>query len=293
MLQLMRGALLAAPLVAESVSAEPVKGQSRELGIQFEVTGGATWCGPDVVVALTAAKPDAFKPDTQQFVLMLGRIRAVVMDQCPAVERLIFDGAARQRAVMSIEMTRLTKWRRLIKLDPKTRRPPCPRPEAAAPECEKRVEAYLLVHKMMRGDQFSTAELTTVLGDSESAHAVWQSGEVTGKLTIKERNEFAGRFTSNSQLVEGVLHGLAHQCSRDGAVHEAMWSEIWSEGSDREVAVRGFSCRPPADVPSHHALIVTSASSRFHVFALLARGHDPQAANRAAQSLARAITEAR
>src|SRR5436853_887146 len=101
MLQLMLGALLAAAPVTESVSAEPVKGQSRELGIQFEVRGGATWCAPDVTVALTATKPEAFKPETEQFVLMLGRIRAVVMDQCPAVERLIFDGAAGQRAVFS------------------------------------------------------------------------------------------------------------------------------------------------------------------------------------------------
>jgi len=292
-LELMLGALLAAAMATESVGAELVKGQSRELGIQFEVRGGATWCAPDVAVVLTAARPDAFKPETQQFVLMLGRIRAVVMDQCPAVERLIFDGVAEQRPVMSIEMTRLTRWRRLINLDPRTRRPPCPGPKPAATECEKRVEAYLVAHKVMRGDQFSTAVLTTVLDDGESAHAIWQAAEVTGKLTIKERNEFAGGFTSNSQLAEAVLHGLAHQCSRDGAPHEGMWSAIWSEGSDREAAVRGFSCHPPADVPNHHALIITSVGSRFHVFALLARGSDPQAANRAAQSLALAITESR
>jgi hypothetical protein len=290
-LELMLGALLAAATVTESVGAEPVKGQSRELGIQFEVRGGATWCAPDVAVALTATKPDAFKPESQQFVLMLGRIRAVVMDQCPAVERLIFDGAAEQRAVISIEMTRLTKWRRLIKLDPKTRRPPCPGPEPAATECGKRVEAYLVAHKVMRGDQFSTAELTTVLDDSESAHAIWQAGEVTGKLTIKERNEFAGRFASNSQLAEAVLHSLTDGCSRDGAVHEGMWSAIWSEGSGREAAVRGVSCHPPTDVPNHHALIVTSVGTRFHVFALLTRGNDAQTVNRAAQSLALAITE--
>jgi len=293
LLELMLGVLVAATLVAESGSAEAIKGQSRELGIQFELRGGATWCGPDAVVALTAVKPDAFKPETQPFVLMLGRIRAVIMDQCPAVERLIFDGAAEQRAVMSIEMTRLTRWRRLIKLDPKTRRPPCPKAEPAASECEKRVEAYLVAHKLMRGDQFSTAELTTVMDESESAHVIWQSGEVTGKLTIKERKEFAGRFASNTELADAVLHSLTDRCSSDGALHESIWSAIWLEGSDQEVAVRGFSCHPPAEVPNHHALIVTSVGSRFHVFALLARGNDSQAANRAAQSLAHAITEFR
>jgi hypothetical protein len=291
--ELMLGVLLAAALVAESGSTEPIKGQSRELGIQFEVRGGATWCGPDVAVALTAVKPDAFRPETQPFVLMLGRIRAVVMDQCPAVDRLIFDGAAEQRAVMLIEMTRLARWRRLIKLDPKTRRPLCPKAEPAAMECEKRVEAYLVVHKLMRGDQFSTAELTTVMDESESAHVIWQSGEVTGKLTIKERNEFAGQFASNTQLAEAVLQSLTDRCSGDGALHEGVWSAIWLEGSEREVAVGGFSCRPPADISNHHALIVTSVGTRFHVFALLARGNDPQVANRAAQSLALAITEFR
>ena len=285
--------VLLAVAIAGSARGEAVKGQSRELGIQFEVGGGATWCTPDVVVALTAARADAFKPETLPFVQMLGRIRAVVIDQCPSVERISFDGAAQNRPVVSIEMTRLTKWRRLIKIDPQTRRPPCPTQEPAATECGKRVDAYLLTHRVMRGDSFAETELTTVLDEQDGAHAVWVSGEVIGKLTIKERNELAGRFASNSELAEAVLHGLADQCSREGAVHEGMWSETWSEGSDREAAVRGFSCRPLADVPNHHAIIVMSIGLRFYVFAFLARANDPEAAKRLAQGLAVALGDVR
>ena len=283
--------VLLAVAIAGSARGEVVKGQSRDLGIQFEVRGGATWCTPDVVVELTAAKADAFEPETLPLVQMLGRIRAVVIDQCPRVERISFDGTAQNRPAVSIEMTRLTKWRRLFNVDPKTRRPPCPTQVPAATECGKRVDAYLLIHKIMRGDRFAETELTTTLDEQDGAHAVWVSGEVIGKLTIKERDEFAGRFASNGQLAEAMLHGLADQCSREGAVQGGMWSETWSEGSD--LAMRGFSCRPPADISSNHAFIVISRGARFYVFALLDRGNDSEVVKRAAQGLAHAIGDAR
>jgi hypothetical protein len=280
--------LLAAAIVG-SAAGEVLKGQSRDLGIQFEAGGGAAWCKPDVAVALTAAKPDAFKPETLQFVQMVGRIRAVVMDQCPSVERITFDATAQLRPVMSIEMTRLTKWRRLFNLDPKTRKPPCPTQEPAATECGKRADAYLVTHRVMRGDGFAETELTTVLDEQDGAHAVWASGEVIGKLTIRDQSEFAGRYASNGQLADAIMRGIGDQCSREGVAAEQMWSE----GSDRDVAVRGLSCRPKAGAPNHHAVLVTSAGPRFQIFALLTSGSDAEATRIAARQLALAIGEAR
>jgi hypothetical protein len=268
-----------------------IKGKSRDLGIQFVVRGGATWCAPDVVVELTAEKTDAFKPDTLPFVRMLGRIRAVVIDQCASVERIGFDATAKDRPAVSIEMTRLTKWRRLIKLDPRTRRPACPIQEPAETDCGKRADAYLFMHKIMRGDRFSRAELTTVLDEQDTAHAVWVLADIVGKLTIRERNEFAGRFRSNTQLAEAMLDGFVGQCHRDGALPVGIWSETLSDGSD--LAVRGFSCRPPNDIANNHAFIVMSKAARFYVFALLDRGNDPEVVKRAAQGLAHAIRDVR
>src|SRR5262245_9629096 len=97
---------------------------------------------PDVAVALTAPKADAFQPEARSFVQMVGRIRAVVMDQCPTVERIVFEAAAQRRTVLPIEMTRLTRWQRLVPVDPETRRPACPRAEPAAAECAKRADAF-------------------------------------------------------------------------------------------------------------------------------------------------------
>ncbi len=271
------GCALLAMAVAGSAFGEALKGQSRDLGIEFEAGGGAAWCKPHVAVALTAAKPDAFRPDTLPFVQMVGRIRAVVMDQCPAVERLTFDGAAQHRPVLSIEMSRLTKWRRLFNIDPKTRRPACPTQEPAATECGKRADAYLVTHRVLRGDRFAQAELTTVLDEQDDAHAAWISGEVIGKLTIRDRSEFAGRYASNAQLADAIMRGIGDQCGREVSAAEQVSSEIWSEDLDWNVAVRGLSCRPKAGVPNHHAVLVTSAGLRFQIFALLTSGSDAEA----------------
>jgi hypothetical protein len=249
--------------------------------------------GGHVTVALTAAKPDAFKPETLQFVQMLGRIRAVVMDQCPTAEHIAFDGVAQQRPVLSIEMTRLTRWRRMVQLDPRTRRPPCPAQEPASGECGRRADAYLVTHRLMRGARFAQTELTTVLDDWDGAHALWVSGEMIGKLTIKEQSEFAGRYASNGQLADAISAGIGAQCGHDGAVPEQVWSQTWSQGSPREVAARGFSCRPTAGPPSHQAVLVTSVGPRLHVFALLAAGNHADTVRAASTDLALAIGEAR
>lgn len=280
---------LLAVATAGSAAGEVVKGQSRELGIRFEVKGGEAWCKPEVAIALTAAKPDAFRPDTVPFVQMVGRIRAVVMDQCPGVERIAFDAAAQGRPAVSVEMTRLTRWRRLFTVDPATRRPACPRQEPAAAACGARAEAYLATHRIMRGAQFAEAELTTVLDEQDEAHAVWVSDAVVGKLTIKERSQLGGRYATNDQLGDAIANAVGAQCSRDGGVPEPVWAETWFGGSERELAVRGLSCRPRSGPAGHHAILVTSAGARFHIFALLADGTDPEAARTAARQMAMAM----
>ena len=287
---LLASALLSV-VTGETARSEVLKGQSRELGIQFEVPGGVNWCAPDIVVALSAAKADAFKPETLQFVQMFGRIRAVIMDQCPRVERIAFDAAAQQRAVMSIEMTRLTKWRRLVRVEPGTRRPTCPTKQQEA-ECDKLIDAYLLAHKLMRGDPFAMTELTSFLEEEAGAHAVWRSDEVTGKLTIKEHSDYAGRFMSGNQLADAATDALRMLCSREGGRPDLLWSESWPRPMGEETAVRGFSCRPSIGVAEHRALIVSSDGTTFHVFALLASGADAQAARAAARDLVLAIVAA-
>jgi hypothetical protein len=284
--------VLALCLTGEA-KAEVVKGQSRDLGIQFEVVGGENWCRPDVAVALTAAKPDAFKPEGLPFVQMLGRIRAIVMHQCPLVERIAFDGVSEQRTVLSIEMTRLTRWRRMFPIDPKTRRPLCPGQGPAATECGKRADAYLIAHKLIRGDRFVDSELTAVLEESDESHAVWISGNVVGKLTIRERSEFAGRYASSGELAAAIVEVIGNQCSRDGAGREREWSQTWSRGAPYEVAARGLSCRPTAGEPNHYAVLVTSVGPRFHVFAMLASGKDADSAKAVATILALAMDNPR
>ena len=281
-------ALLAAA-TAGRVEAEVVKGQSRELGIRFEVRGGEDWCGAEVGVDLASDKADAIKPDTLPFVRMAGRIRAVVMDQCPAVERIVFHAAAPRRPVLTIETTRLTRWRGLVHVDPATRRPTCPPRMPEAAECGKRAHAYLAVHRIMQGKDFAGTELTTLLDDQDEAHAVWVSGGVVGKLTVKDPGELGGRYASNGQLGDAIAAAIAAQCRRDGGAAQPVWTETWFGGSEREVAVRGLSCRPRAGTAGHHALLVTQTDARFHIFALRADLGDAEAARAAASRMALAI----
>jgi hypothetical protein len=279
---------LLAVVTAGGAAGDVVKGQSRELGIRFEARGGEAWCGSEVGIDLAADKADAIKPDTLPFVRMAGRIRAVVMDQCPAVERLVLHVAAR-RPALTIETTRLTRWRSLVQVDAATRTPTCPAREPEAADCGKRAEAYVVMHRIMQGEQFADAELTAVLDDQDAAHAVWVAGGVVGKLTIKERGELGGRYASGAQLGDAIATGIAAQCSRDGGTAQPVWAEAWFGGTEREVAVRGVSCLPRTGKAAHHAFLVMRAAERFHVLALLADQGDADAARAATRQLALAI----
>ena len=283
---------LLAVAAAGGAAGEPVKGQSRELGIHFEVRGGENWCGSEVGVDLTADKADAIKPDTLPFVRMAGRIRAVVIDQCRAVERIVFHAAAPRRpgadhrddAPDAVARPRACRYR--------DAQADMPAREPEATDCAKRAEAYFVMHRIMRGEPFAEAELTTVLDDQEAAHAVWVAGGVVGKLTIKDRGELGGRYAASAQLGDAITAGVAAQCGRDGGSVEPVWAESWFAGSEREVAVRGISCRPRAGKAAHHAILVTQGAGRFHVLALLADQGDAEAARTAARQLALAIGSA-
>lgn len=282
-------ALFTNPL-AGSAHGEVLKGQSGSLGIQFEAVGGATWCQPDVTIKLTAGNAGAFKPEAPEFVRMIGRIRAVVTDQCPATERIRFDASSEKRVVMALEITRLTKWRRLFNVDSRTRKPIC---TTQSDECALRADAYLMTHKIMRGERFAQAELTSVMDEQDEAHAVWTLGDVVGKLTIKDRSTLLGRYLSVSKLADAIMSGIVHQCAGEGAAQEQPWSETWSEGAYEDIAVRGASCRPKDGPPTHHTLLVALAGQRVQIFAFWTRSEDREVTRVAVKHVAIAIGHSR
>lgn len=282
--------VLLANASADRAFGEVLKGQSAGLGIQFEAVGGSTWCQPDITVRLTAGNASAFKSEVPEFVRMIGRIRAIVTDQCPAAERILFDALVQNRAVTAIEITRLTKWRRLFNVDVRTRKPVC---SPQAQDCTLRAEAYLVTHRIMRGERFAQTELTSVMDQESEAHAVWLSGDVIGKLTVQNRSVLLGRYSSISNFADAIMSGIVHQCAGEGARQERPWSETWPEGPNTEIAVRGVSCRSNDDPPIHHTLLVTPAGDQIQIFAFWTRSEDGESTRAAVKHVAMGISHAR
>lgn len=290
------GLLLAsAQLIATGsclAQAETVRGQSRELGIRFEVDGGQDWCRPEISVTLSAAKREAFQPEALQFVQMLGRIRAVVLDQCPSLERIVFVGAANKQAVMAVEMSRLTRWARVIEVDPATREPACPDDARLGSDCGKRVEAYSLAKRLMRGGEFAEVEVTTLLEPGDAAHLAWKAPDLVGKLTIRDRGDFSGQLRSSDGLADAVIRELTKACRSEGGLADRSWGENWPDAaSTGPIAARGVSCAN--SVPHHHAVIVASTPARFHIFALRSEGEAPDPVQVAAKAMAQAMSAGR
>jgi hypothetical protein len=236
--RLLVAALLGGVFAAPSLATEPIKGESKELGISIEVAGGKSdWCAPQVTVSLKAKAAPAFVLETLKFTQMIGRVRATVLDACPFVERLAFEATAPNGYASLFEMTRLTGWRRYVVLDPVTKQAKCPSTQMSAIDCARSVMAYESAHEMLSGDEHREAILTTFLDDSGTTHVVWREGESVGKLTIVDREETLNAFGSSAAFADALITETARNCVKG----EVVSAEV-SFKDDGKIAERTIAC---------------------------------------------------
>lgn len=272
----------AAVMFARTAAAEPVHGESSELGIRFEVLGGKNWCRPDTNVRLIAP---AFPSDTIPFVQMLGRIRAVVLSQCPEIEYIVFEGVTAGRPVYAAEMSRITRWRRLINLDPVTRKPDCPTRDAAG--CAPRVGAYLTVRSLIRGPSFENVELTSAL--EPNSDLTLRYDNVIGKLRIAPRENVTKDFATAADFAGAIVADIAEGCKSSGSQPDRVQRKDYSP----RLAQRTVGCHPAQGLAAQNVVVVWSVRNEYRVFSLWAEGDARAAALKLAGRFAAAIERAR
>ena len=223
--------------------AEEVRGRSDELGIDFEVAGGANWCAPSVTVMLMAKQPGVFDLEASPFARMVGRIRAVVSEPCPQLERIEFQGGTETSIAVMFEMTRLTGWRRFVPLDTANARQLCrspdpsPRSNAA---CEPRIAAYATAHQILRGEDFREAILDDYLDTTLPSHLTWRDGATTGKITTLDADDLLQKFGSLGGMLDAMVGIVAEPCARPGS---DSLDVVFEDKDDR--SYRAIPCSKP------------------------------------------------
>lgn len=280
-------AILVVAVSVEIAIGEVVRGASKELKIQFQVQGGADWCDSRVKIRLTASSATAFQPETIPFLRMIGRIRAVVLVQCPTIEDIIFDGAVSGRVVFAAETSRLTKWRRFISLDSKTRRPECP-PAVAVAMCNAQIDAYMTAQKLMRGRAFDETDWTSVL-EPEANDLAFKAKGVVGKLRIVSRTDPDNSFSTAAQFASAIIADIRVGCP---PVADAAGAVVATDfGFD--LAQRDLVCRAPNQLAARNVILVWASKDKFQVFSLWAEDPTLEEATRFADQLVEAIRRLR
>jgi hypothetical protein len=265
--RLLVAALLGGVFAAPSLATEPIKGESKELGISIEVAGGKSdWCAPQVTVSLKAKAAPAFVLETLKFTQMIGRVRATVLDACPFVERLAFEATAPNGYASLFEMTRLTGWRRYVVLDSVTKQAKCPSTQMSAVDCARSVMAYEAAHEMLSGDEHREAILTTFLDDSGATHVVWREGESVGKLTFVDREETLQAFGSIAAFADTLITETARSCVRGDAASADVSFKDDATTAERSVGCPVMGARAKASIgvvcPDLALCHVTASMSR-------------------------------
>lgn len=269
-----------------AAAAEPVHGRSSELGIDFELAGDADWCDATVVVQLGADDASVYQPEGAPFLKMVGRIRAIINDQCPQVERILYVGFVKEQKVFAAEMTKLTRWRRFIALDPESEAPTCAPADGDAGECNKRIAAYATLMRIMSRPAFADVELTSVMEDRTDFDAAWKANGAFGALKLSHHSEYDGRYADNAAFADANAAGAEEDCKDEGGQP----SRIPATDYGKTVAVRSMLCRRP-DKPSQLSIVVvTSANDWFYLFSLWGEEPNMAAANTMATRIAEALT---
>jgi hypothetical protein len=271
-------------ILSSAAALEPVRGRSRDLNIDFEASGGAKWCAPAVVVRLDAPQPSRFDLDHAAFVLMIGRIKSIVLDQCFSAELITFEGRAKGAAAFAMEISRLTKWRRLTRLDPPTRKPLCDGVQPRGADCDRRIAAYATAKQMMRGPAFSEVEIVTLLDTGVADHLVWKANNIVGKLQLSHRGELGGTF-DNGSLADAIAAQTGAACSASGGRAGAPTSATY----EKNLAYRGLACQAAGGAVVQNVILVASENDWFYIFSLWSDDANHEHVSAAASRLVKGI----
>ena len=287
-LQLLRCVLVVfvAALSTSASEAEVVSGQSRELGIRFEVKGGSDWCSSSALVRLDAENATAFRSADVPFQQMIGRIRAVVMGQCSILDGLTFEGYSKGSLAFVAEVSKLTGWRHLVSMDAATRRPHCLFGLQVHAECARRAQAYMVGRQALQPILYPDLVFTTLLDPRAPTHFAWKAGDVVGKLTIAEGDPVADGSDGSNAAAAGVLIDLVEGCK----ANEGTPGETWLLDGAKEVTLGGFDCQRAA-ARENIVVVVAGTAAGFDVFSLSAAKGDPEAANQMGWGIALAIKD--
>jgi hypothetical protein len=262
----------AAIVLSQAAAGEIIRGQSRELGVRFEVAGGDDWCRSNPNIKLEADKGEAFALVTVAFQEMIGRIRAVVMAQCSIVEELTFTGTTKGNVIFSAEISNQTRWRYLVTFDQATKRPDCLGGQPRRVDCGRHSLAYMAARQALNRTTFPDLELTVLLDPNSPAHLAWRSGDVSGKVTIAEGDPIADSYDSSSSLAAAFLASLMQDCkAADGAPGES-----WTLDGAKEVTLGGFQCQRPSG-RDNTVVVAAATAAGFDIFSLWSDKADVEA----------------
>ena len=277
---------LAAASAPPPAMAEVVRGQSRELGIRFEVAGGSDWCQPAPLIRLDADAATAFKSNSVPFQQMIGRIRAVVAGQCDIIEELAVEGYAKGQLVFVAETSRQTGWRHLVVLDPVTKLALCLDGQHAHPDCPRRAQAYRVARQALRPDTFPGLELTTLLDPRLPTHLGWKAGDVIGKITIAEADHIADYYDSSNALADSFFADMMQACASNGGVA----GEPWTLEGAKLITLGGFACQRQGVTETTVAVIAATAAG-FDIFGLWSDKADPESVKLMGWGIALAVKD--
>ncbi|HZL31833.1 MAG TPA: hypothetical protein VFC54_12345 [Pseudolabrys sp.] len=214
---------------------------------------------------------------------MIGRIRAVVLSQCPQIETIAFEGSHRGSTTLIAEMSRLTEWRRFITFDSASQQPSCP-PAVPPARCRKQAEAFVVADHLFRGNRFADTEIVNML-EPEANDLGFRSNGVVGKLRIVAHDDFVGQFSTPKQLADAIADDIANACVNDGGRPDPPGRLDLGPTLIRRFVI----CRASGRPDGQNVVLVWDSKDRFRVFSLLAEGAHAGEASAFAGNLIRAI----
>lgn len=257
--------------------AEAPTGQSKSLGISFKVLSDKPeWCNANVSVQLVARKASTFAGNREALQQTIGRIRAIIVGECPGVQKISFQGIHNKRPTYQAASWRLARWR-LVELNSQGM-PVCP---ASDEPCDKRSAGFIRLLEYMASSSFRNIEFTRFLDASSSALVEWRDpyGNVGHLKQLTPAPDVMATMTT-ADAANRLMRSLLKQC-----ISEESFKAQEPLDLSPAVSLRAVRCRTDKYPLSQYS-VVQRVGRSFYVYTFASFESDDSETSSQARHLA-------
>jgi hypothetical protein len=241
---------------------------------------------PDVDLDVVAQAAGALNPRDREVQQTMGRVRAAVQHECPAMVNLKLTGIVDGQTVAVFQLNKRVNWL-LLGMEPQNPNyPKCPLVGTDTNRCQQLVDAFVFTDALMADRVFEKVVFSAFLQPIEgSPELEWRGENSVGQLRILSAEDLGGHLMSAQQVVDVFLQGKRQNC-----VNGTQSMNSQPDSGEALVSHGAITCGE-AQNPERTHVVVAQRGGNIAAYSLVSKSPDFGDVDRLADALVQRLRE--